>query len=241
MSGIQHAALSDPGRWHRENEDRWLADVAAGLYLVSDGMANDVAPQMVVEQLPALLAEAGITRHAVASPAVPAKLAEVLTDLSGRIHEEADDLGTTLVLVLAGEAQALLAHVGDSRAYRHRGGALEQLTRDHSRLQELIDRGLLTAEAARSRWNGGPTRYLGMAARVEPDVQVLPLQAGDELLLCSDGLTEMLDDEEILAVLERPGDPTEVCRRLIDAANAAGGGDNITALLLRVEPGERGV
>jgi PPM family protein phosphatase len=229
---VLHACLSDRGRTHPGNEDRWLADPELGLYVVADGMADERPAQLAIDRLPGLLSSrlAGVVdlNDPRAEEAVRAVLAEV--------SEEARDLnttGSTVVLLLVRGRRALLAHLGDSRIYLLRQGRLRQLTRDHSRLQEMIDMGLVSPEEA-GRCNGGPTRFLGMWGEPLADVNVLDLRPGDRLLLCSDGLTGMLTDEELEQVLARESTPAEACRRLVDAANAAGGKDNITALVLAV-------
>jgi protein phosphatase len=232
-STILHACLSDPGRTHPDNEDRWLADPEQGLYLVADGMADERPAQLAVDRLPGLLRShlrgvAGVDGPR-AEEAVQAALAEASV--------EARDLhttGSTVVLALVRGRRALLAHLGDSRIYLLRQGRLRQMTHDHSRLQEEVDRGVLTDEEAHGRFNGGPTRFLGMWGDPGADVTLLDLHPGDRLLLCSDGLTEMLSDADLRRVLAEELAPAEACRRLVDAANEAGGKDNITALVLAV-------
>jgi protein phosphatase len=234
---LLHAALSDPGRQRRANEDRCLIDPSAGLFLVADGMADNVSPQLVVDWLPGLLRAALPDDAPLDDPQAPDRFREVLGRLSDRIRAESlrrdDMLGTTLALVLVRNGLALVAHLGDSRVYLCREGRLEALTRDHSHVQTLIDAGVLEKEtAALRRWNGGPTRYLGMAHTPEPDVRLLNVLACDRLLMCSDGLTGELDDETIRTVLCAPGTPPQACRELIDRANAAGGHDNVTVVVI---------
>jgi PPM family protein phosphatase len=233
-SPILHACLSDPGRTHAANEDRWLADPVQGLYVVADGMADERPAQLAIDRLPELL----VPRLAGIDDAGDPRAEEAIRAILAEVSEEARDLdttGSTVVLALVRGRRALLAHLGDSRIYLSREDRLRQLTRDHSLLQEMVDRGELTPdEAAAAKYNGGPTRFLGMWGEPDADVSVLDLQPGDRLLLCSDGLTAMLSDEELGRVLAREAAPAEACRRLIDAANAAGGADNITALVLAV-------
>ncbi len=228
---LVHACRSDPGRTHDENQDRWFADPAQGLYLVADGMADERPAQLVVDRLPGLLLThfQGITDLADprAGPTVQAALAE-LNDDARRV----DWSGSTLVLALVRERQALLAHLGDSRIYRLRRGELCALTRDHSLVNELLDGGAITQEeAARARSNGGPTRFFGMWGEPVADLRLVELLPDDRLLLCSDGLTGMVRDDVIRDILAQEPDPDGACRRLVEAANAAGGDDNITALV----------
>lgn len=233
-SPILHACLSDPGRTHAANEDRWLADPDHGLYVVADGMADERPAQLAIDRLPELL----VRRLAGLDDAGDPRAEEAVRATLAEVSEEARDLdttGSTVVLALVRGRRALLAHLGDSRIYLFRQGRLRQLTRDHSLLREMVDRGELTPEeAAAAKYNGGPTRFLGMWGEPDADVSVLDLQPGDRLLLCSDGLTAMLSDEELGRTLAREAAPAEACRHLIDQANAAGGADNITALVLAV-------
>jgi protein phosphatase len=238
MMTLTHAGLSDPGRTHDANQDRWLIDPAQGLYLVSDGMAEDVSPQIVVDTLPEQLrkALAGIREltHAHAADAVRFAIAEVSRKVHAESERREDMIGATIVLALVRGGHALIAHLGDSRAYLLRGGKLEPLTRDHSMLEQMIELGWITRAEASWRGNGGPSRYAGMSAAAEADVHLLELQPGDRLLLCSDGLTEMLDDDELPPLLAAPRTPEEACARLVAAANDAGGRDNITVIVVAV-------
>jgi protein phosphatase len=230
-STILHACLSDRGRTHTANEDRWLADPEQGLYIVADGMADERPAQLAIDRLPGLLRS---HLRGAAGLDDPRTVEAVRAALAGA-SEEVRDLnttGSTVVLAIVRGRRALLAHLGDSRIYLLRGDRLRPLTRDHSRLQEEVDRGVLTEAEARGRFNGGPTRFLGMWGDPVADVTLLDLSPGDRLLFCSDGLTEMLSDEELQRIMAEESAPAEACRRLVDAANEAGGKDNITALIL---------
>ena len=142
-------------------------------------------------------------------------------------------LGATLVVALVRDQYALLAHLGDSRIYFMRDEQMEPLTRDHSRVEEFVGLGKLTREEAdQLRDNGGPTRFIGMTDKAVAEARLIELRAGDRLLLCSDGLTAMLDDMTIARNLSAHPNPTIACRALVDAANAAGGEDNITVLII---------
>src|SRR5262245_35138870 len=145
MTTISHAALSDPGRTHDENQDRWLADPARGLYLVSDGMAEHISPQIVVDTLPGLLqtglADVDDLTNARAVSAVRSAVAEVSRKVHAESERNFDVLGATVVLALVRDGRALVAHLGDSRAYLLRAGKLERLTRDHSYLECMIELG----------------------------------------------------------------------------------------------------
>jgi protein phosphatase len=145
-------------------------------------------------------------------------------------------MGTTATVLVLLEGRYVIGQVGDSRAYLLRDGRLLQLTRDHSYVQELVDAGLLTPAEARShRYKCAITRYVGEGWEVEPDIYFGSLVEGDVLLLASDGLTEMLEDEQLVRILSSDGDPQHWVDRLITEANRRGGLDNITAIVVRID------
>jgi PPM family protein phosphatase len=234
---ILHAGFSDRGRRLAVNEDRWLADADLGLYLVADGLADERAPQLIVERLPQVLnqrkAEWENLTDSKAAEAVRKSLAELSIQIrdQSRQDPELPELAATIVMALVRDQQALIAHLGDCRAYLWREGFLEQVTRDHTLVQRLLGLGVLNSElASRYPLGGGPTSFMGMKGEPQPAVRLLPLWPGDWLLLCSDGLTHMINDWAIHDILTQTTDPSEACRRLVDAANEAGGRDNITVL-----------
>jgi protein phosphatase len=142
-------------------------------------------------------------------------------------------MATTVVVAVATGDTIKIAHVGDSRAYLLRDGALLQLTEDHSHVQRLMDVGLITAEeATRHPARNLVTRALGLDDSVEPDETVMVVRTGDRLLLCTDGITKMLDDDRIQAILAASDDPDATARQLVEAANEAGGEDNATAVVI---------
>jgi protein phosphatase len=231
---ITHACVSDTGRTHPENQDRWLADPDLGLYVVADGMADEVPAQLVIDRLPALLRAPLAGVEDLTEPAA----ADVIQAALAELNEEArtlDTTGSTVVLALIRRGQALIAHLGDSRVYLLRDACLTRLTRDHSWFQEMFDSGAITPEeAAGVRSNGGPTRFIGMWGEPVADVQILDLRPGDRLLMCSDGLTGMLADADLFDILRKNPLAAEACNRLVAEANVAGGEDNITALVIAV-------
>lgn len=248
MSTISYAGLSDVGRVRTENEDRWFADPDQGLFLVADGIggavAGGLASQIVAEVLPRLLRN---RLHGTRDPAdagVANQVSAALVELSERLREESrramglKGMGSTVVLALVRQRQAVVAHMGDSRAYLLRAGRLEQLTKDHTIAQLLVDCGELAPEKAASHpAHGQLTRFVGMGIEALPETECIELSPGDRLLLCSDGLTGMLSDQQILAILSQQTAPDEACRHLIAAANEAGGKDNITAVVVAVGDG----
>jgi len=228
-------AGTDTGRQRRANEDSLLA--RSPLFVVADGMggaqAGEVASRIAVESF----------RHGLDDAAEPElALSALALAANSRIHElshsnaEQAGMGTTLTAVYVGEREVAIAHVGDSRAYCLRDGELLRLTDDHSLVDELVRQGRLTPEeAVEHPQRSVITRALGPEGTVEVDTRSFRARAGDVYLLCSDGLTTMVGEAELKAVLlahPRLGDAGEA---LIAAANAAGGRDNITVLLLRLE------
>jgi serine/threonine protein phosphatase PrpC len=231
----EHAERSDTGRQRRANEDAYLA--RPPLFAVADGMggaqAGEVASRIAVESFDDRLPAVGTPEQRLTAAARAAN--EAIHRLSVADRERAG-MGTTLTAVHVGADEVVVAHVGDSRAYRLRDGRLEPLTRDHSLVQALIDEGRLSAqEAANHPQRSIITRALGPEPDVEVEIHTYPARPGDVFLLCSDGLTSMLDEETIERVLLQSGRLAEAGDRLVAAANAAGGRDNITVVLFRLE------
>jgi protein phosphatase len=230
---IDAGASSDVGRLRTGNEDGFLVDDRLELYAVADGMgghnAGEVASATALEALRAAVAS-GKALDAAIVLANSAIFDKAATDraLAG--------MGTTLTAVrILGESTMLIGHVGDSRAYRIRDGVLEQLTEDHSLVEELVREGRLSpAEAEVHPRRSVITRALGIDPNVEVDLYTVDARTGDRVLLCSDGLTTMLRDEEVLRIGELDADPRVAADRLVDAANEAGGEDNITVLIIDV-------
>ena len=243
MTPLRYAAATDPGLRHRRNEDCWYANAERGLFFVTDGMANEVTPHFILETLPGLVRDNLADLTDAAAPEAADRVKDLLRDLNEHVQSQRLDLwtsngatGATLVLVLARAGNALIAHLGDSRLYLHGKEQLRQVTRDHSIVQHLLDSGKMTMpEVLAARPTSGPTRFIGMPGQAEADVQVLPLIKGERFLLCSDGLTDMLLEDEIASVLNQHPSMEEATKQLIVAANAAGGRDNITAVLVGVE------
>src|SRR5262249_32683917 len=154
---------------------------------------------------------------------------------SAEAHPEQHGMGATLTAVWIDEKRLSLAHVGDSRAYLLRGGALQQLTSDHSLVAEQVRRGILTpAEAERSEMQSVLLRALGAHPEVDVDAEEHAVFGRDILLLCSDGLTRMVTEPEIAGTLQAEPDPTRAANRLVELANEQGGADNITVVVIRV-------
>ncbi|MGB7587199.1 MAG: Stp1/IreP family PP2C-type Ser/Thr phosphatase [Solirubrobacterales bacterium] len=232
----EHAFRTDTGRQRNANEDAFF--VRAPIFVVADGMggaqAGEVASKAAADAFDRDLPDAPLERI----------LRETIEAANRKIHDLARNdpsragMGTTITAAIVnpeGE-EVCIGHVGDSRAYRLRDGRLERLTRDHSLVEEMRRKGQITdAQAEDHPQRSIITRALGPEPEVEVDVQTVSADAGDVFLLCSDGLTTMIDDERIRGVLATSASMTEAVGTLVDEANRAGGRDNITALAFRLE------
>lgn len=231
----EHWSGTDTGRQRPANEDSLL--VRAPLFVVADGMggaqAGEVASHMAVESF----------KHGLPDRADPqGSLVELAEQANARINERSRSdarhagMGTTITAAYVGEQDVSIVHVGDSRAYCMRGGELLRLTDDHSLVDELIRQGRLTPEEAEEHPQRSViTRALGPEPTVEVDVRSFRGRAGDVYLLCSDGLTTMVGEEDLARVLSEHDRLRDAGRALITAANEAGGKDNITVVLARLE------
>ena len=231
---VEQAGATDVGRQRQTNEDAFFE--RAPVFAVADGMggarAGEVAARMAVEEL-AAVEEVG-TR-------VEQRLRDVARSANRRIHEMAKGdsahagMGTTFTAAALGGRDLAVSHVGDSRLYRLRDGALERLTDDHSLVEELVRQGRLTPQEAEAHPQRSIiTRALGPDADVEIDTFTHTARDGDVYLLCSDGLSAMLGDDDIARILAAARSLEDATRELIEAANDAGGKDNITVVLFRV-------
>jgi len=251
---IRYAAASDPGRVRKNNEDAFLADPAVGIFAVADGMgghaAGEIASRLALNTLQGVLTRDRAGQKSAFSPdqtAVLSTLSSLLVNgirsanqtvfRSSQEKEEYRGMGTTVVAVYFGDSSAAVAHVGDSRLYRVRDRKIEQITADHSVVWEQYREGLLSKEAlSSSPLKNIVTRALGMQQTVDGDVQELEVEKGDQLLLCTDGLSDLVGDEELLGILgEASGDLDRACSRLVHLANQRGGKDNITVLVIQIE------
>ncbi len=236
----------DTGRARTNNEDSVAVDEGNALAVLADGMggynagevASSMATSFIGRELGRWLTEAASR----ASDLEVRRAIDICVDNANRAIFNAANanpqyagMGTTLVVAVFREGQLRLGHVGDSRAYRWRGGQLVQITRDHSLLQEQIDAGLITPEQAAFSANKNlVTRAVGVEDTVLLETHLHEIQPGDIYLLCSDGLSDMLDDAMIARLLQMHESLAEAGQALIDAANDAGGKDNIALILVRV-------
>lgn len=244
---LEAAGCTDTGALRMNNEDAYLCCREQGIFVVCDGMGGaaggEVASRMAAECVSkALCAKTEASRPS--DDTLESALIEAIADANRRIYERAQrevevmGMGTTIVTAQVSTSIAHVAHVGDSRCYLWREGQMELLTQDHSLVGEQVRLGRLSLEEAEnSPYRNVITRALGTQLTVMTEYQRIRVQNGDILLLCSDGLTRELNDGEIAAVLARAagGDKLDdVCQVLVERANAAGGRDNITCVLVRI-------
>ncbi len=249
---IRSVGLSDVGRVREHNEDTIGVDADIGLLVLADGMggynAGEVASGIAVKTIMSLVKEA-LERQDMSTPDAETGLSRpsiVLRDAIMRankiIHQTAktqpqcEGMGTTVVAAIFSDNKISVAHVGDSRMYRLRGNRYEQITLDHSLLQELVDRGFYSqAEAQRATNKNYVTRALGVEPNVDVEIHEYPVNKGDYYLLCSDGLSDMVEDEDIHLTISTFGDNLEtIAKQLIQLSNDNGGRDNISIVLAHV-------
>jgi protein phosphatase len=254
MLRTSSAAASHPGLRREENEDACCVRQDLGLYLVADGMgghaAGEIASRVAVEAIEAFIAEtcavgADGPWPMTYDPARPlaANRLQMAFRLANRQLRSAiagnaalRGMATTATGLLVGETQAVVANVGDSRIYRWHAGALQQITQDHSWVGEQVRAGVLTESAARHHpWRNVVTRALTGGEDPEIEISDIQPEAGDRMLLCSDGLSGVIAEDALREIVGRATDLATQCQALVDAANAAGGPDNITVVLLQFD------
>jgi protein phosphatase len=252
MLRVSAWGTSDRGLARTHNEDCFEIDVEQRLYLVADGMGGhrhgEVASRLAVDTIRGFLGR--VAGGDATMPSLPeprlGRQANLLKMALRLAHDEvmrairADPrlagMGTTVVALSLDGSTASVAHVGDSRAYRVRGGALQLLTQDHTWVNEQVTAGFLSHDQARIHpLKNVVTRALGGESRLEVDVLEVEVEPGDLYLLCSDGLTTMLSDDEIERYARDDGSPQQISRALVEAANRRGGLDNVTVVALRTE------
>jgi protein phosphatase len=252
--------LSDVGRKRSSNEDSFTIDAGHRLFVVADGMgghaAGEVASRLAVESIERHISgsdprkeptlPASLRSPSPEEAALPIPARRVLTSIRLANHEivrsvrrnrSMRGMGTTVVTILIEGSRAYIGSVGDSRVYLVRGSAIQQLTSDHTFVNEQVQAGAISeAEARKHPARNILTRAVGSQEEVEADLVQQDLKEGDVLLLCSDGLSSMAEDEEILqALLSEKGDLQASCKQLIDLANSHGGDDNVTVVLVRAD------
>ena len=253
---------TDTGRVREHNEDTIATDPDVGLLVLADGMggynAGEVASGIAVKTITNLVRE-GLSREDLGSidrgtglsrPSIVLRdaitRANKIIYQTARSQAECEGMGTTVVAALFYDNRISIAHVGDSRLYRQRGSQIAQVTMDHSLLQELVDRGFYSPEEAQRAANKNyVTRALGVEPQVEVEVQEHPVDKGDIFILCSDGLSDMVEDEDIRLTISTFGANLDtVAKQLIQLANENGGRDNVSVVLAQANeafPASRGV
>ncbi len=253
---------TDTGRVREHNEDTIATDADAGLLVLADGMggynAGEVASGIAVKTITNLVREGlaredlgsmdrgtGLTRPSIVLRDAITRANKIIYQ-TARSQAECEGMGTTVVAALFYDNRVSIAHVGDSRLYRQRGSQIAQVTMDHSLLQELVDRGFYSPEEAQRAANKNyVTRALGVEPQVEVEVQEHPVDKGDIFILCSDGLSDMVEDEDIRLTISTFGANLDtVAKQLIQLANENGGRDNVSVVLAQANeafPASRGV
>ncbi len=251
-SALEIVTQTDPGMVRSHNEDAVMANSTAGVVVLADGMggynAGEVASGMATALLGTELEQrfSAVPAHQLLADgrtSAEGALAEKIALANSSIYQAAQSqpqyagMGTTLVSAVFSDNRMTVAHIGDSRLYRFRGGELSQVTRDHSLLQEQIDSGLITREQARLSQNKNlVTRALGVDPSVEPEIHAYDVEIGDIYLFCSDGLNDMVEDEEIGMTVGMLSANLELCAaQLVQMANDNGGRDNVSVILVRVK------
>jgi protein phosphatase len=236
------AGRTDVGVVRSGNEDAFLMAPEAGVFVVADGMGGHAAGE-VASQMAVSIVGRGLEHVAgQADPSAADVIRQSIVEANGAIFErtliEQDKrgMGTTATAMVISGRRYLVGQVGDSRAYVHRDEELLQITKDHSYVQEQVDAGYLTPEQARTHpYSNVITRCVGANAEVAPDLYGGTLHSGDIFLLASDGLTGMLEDDELLTIMSSDRSPGELVDRLISEANRRGGLDNITVIIVRID------
>jgi protein phosphatase len=235
VTGLGHVgAITDPGRKRRRNEDAYV--IEPPLFAVADGMGGAQAGEVASRLAAAALRESG------AGAGGERRIVSLIQEANRRVYDRsnrdpsASGMGTTMTVALVEDTQVSFGHVGDSRAYLIRDGTMEQLTEDHSLVGELMRSGKLSPEEAESHPQRSViTRALGTDPDVDVDTFTIAQRAGDVFLLCSDGLTTMVPNEEILDLVEQNrSDLGKALRALVNAANRGGGEDNVTVVAFEI-------
>jgi len=237
------AARSDVGMVRSGNEDSFFAeaDSRRGVFVVADGMGGHAAGEVASEMAVQIVSRALLQIESVLAPEAANRTAQAMRDANRAIYDrmlaenDKQGMGTTASVLVLSDDHYLIAQIGDSRIYMLRDGALVQLTKDHSYVQEQVDAGLLTPEQARYHpYSNVITRCVGAGESVEPDLYSGEVKAGDVFLVASDGLTGMVDDRRLQQLLLSRSGPGRIVDSLISDANGRGGLDNITAIVVQV-------
>ena len=237
------AARSDVGMVRSGNEDSFFAeaDSRRGVFVVADGMGGHAAGEVASEMAVQIVSRALLQIDSVIAPEAANRTAQAMRDANRAIYDrmlaenDKQGMGTTASVLVLSDDRYLIGQIGDSRIYMLRDGALMQITKDHSYVQEQVDAGLLTPEQARYHpYSNVITRCVGAGESVEPDLYAGDVKPGDVFLVASDGLTGMVDDRRLQQILLSRSGPGRIVDALIADANGRGGLDNITAIVVQV-------
>jgi len=236
------AARTDVGVVRSGNEDNYLMLSDRGIFIVADGMGGHAAGEVASEMAVRIASREIGSVRGLTEPQVGERIRSAIRVANDAIFErtlaehDKRGMGTTATVLVLMRGRYLVGQVGDSRAYLLRDGHFSQLTKDHSYVQEQVDAGLLTPEQARVHpYSNVITRCVGASVDVVPDLYFGSLKTGDVVLLASDGLTGMLEDELLVKILSSEGDPQSWVDKMIAEANRRGGLDNITAIVVRID------
>ena len=241
---IKMGARTDVGMVRSGNEDNFFAEADAkrGVFVVADGMGGHAAGEVASEMAVQIVARTLLPLQSVKSDGAPVTVAQALKDANRAIYErmlaevDKQGMGTTASVLVMSDEGYLIGQIGDSRIYLLRDGALSQITKDHSYVQEQVDAGLLTPEQARYHpYSNVITRCVGASDEVEADIYHGEMRPGDVFLVASDGLTGMVDDRRLQQLLLARSGPGRIVDALIAEANNRGGLDNITAIVVQVD------
>lgn len=242
---ISCAGNTDVGVVRSGNEDSFLLDCAKGMFIVADGMGGHAAGEVASEMAVQIIAKELGTLRGLPDGEAAGRMRSAIRKANAAIFDrtlaehDKRGMGTTTTVMVLFSRRYLIGQVGDSRAYLLRSGQLLQLTKDHSYVQEQVDAGLLTPEQARTHpYSNVITRCVGANEDVAPDVYFGNLEQGDVVLLASDGLTGMLEDDQLATIMAAEENPEGAVNKMIADANRRGGLDNITAIVIRVDATE---
>lgn len=243
---VSSVGLSDMGLVRHNNEDVWVQHPSIGLYILADGMGGHQAGEVAARETAISLSKVLKKKINNSPPYSFTELQDLLKRAiiyvngliykMGRSSDELRGMGTTLCCLLFHPEGLVFAHVGDSRIYRLRGGVLEQLTKDHSLVRSLVDQGQLnSSQAADFLYKNIITKAIGTESKVDPSVKSCAVQSHDIFLMCSDGLSDLLSLQQIQDILVKSSSKTSAAKALIDKANAEGGRDNITVVIVKIK------
>jgi len=239
---ITCAARTDVGLIRSGNEDNYLMVPEKGTFIVADGMGGHAAGEVASEMAVRIIAQDLGSFRGLSPDEAAGRMIQAIRDANAAIYErtlsehDKRGMGTTATVLVLHSNRYLLGQVGDSRGYLLRDGVFHQVTKDHSYVQEQVDAGYLTPEQARTHpYSNVITRCVGASGDVTPDLFSGVVRAGDVFLLASDGLTGMLEDDVLSAIVQSDGTPEKWVDRLVGEANRRGGLDNITVIIVRVD------